>query len=174
MRRKGIIFIPVIVLIMATTLFARLVQDIYAGKIVILDQLAPRFWPNDNWILNFLKKHSVTKIQENEKKEWVVNFMAFFKTPINDREVNVIFYDINDGFEKYIISYQLMLMDSSVRIIGDKQILTRDHFKPNRWYKMKIISKGKKVAESQKFALIGSEPQRTGEVIFTVEETKGR
>lgn len=163
-----------LITILASTALATLIQDMYAGRVIVLDKLPPSSWPDNRWIVKFIKQHSTTKVDENQDKNWNVHFMAFFRKAIDARQVTVIFNDINDGNERFIQSYDMMLYDTAQRIVGDTQLLSRPAFRPNRYYNIVITAKRTKIASISRFVLIGSEPKRTGEVIFTDEETHGR
>lgn len=150
------------------------VANAYAGQVILFSKRPPSRWNSDSVFHAFVRANRINTVQDNEQGNWRIEYMAFFKRPVGDREVSVRFFDANDTSGRYITAYELYLDDPRQRIAGGAVDLNRPEFQPNRYYKIAVASKGQTLATLTKFALVGKEPERSGEVNFTVEDTRGR
>jgi hypothetical protein len=146
------------------------VANRYAGQVILLTKRPPSRWANDAIFYRFIAQHKTGGITEDANKVWNVEYMAFFRSPVGDREVTTRFYDANDRSGRYLTSYTLYLNDPRQRVVGSKVRLERPDFQPNRYYKVTVASRGRTLAQLNKFALIGEEPERSGVVDFTEDE----
>lgn len=150
------------------------VANRYAGRVILFDQRPPSRWANDGVFHRFVRQHSTRGIEADEEGNWTVEYMAFFRRPVGDREVTVRFYDAQQQSDRYITSYTLYLNNPRQRIVGGRaQLRPRDGFEPNHYYSISVASRGRVLARLDRFALTGDEPERTGEVNFTDEEARG-
>lgn len=150
------------------------VANRYSGRVILFNKRPPTRWANDGVFHRFVNLHKVGGIEENDEGEWVIEYMAFFGRPVGDREVSVRFYDATSRSGQYITAYTLYLNDPRQRIVGGRARLERPEFQPNHYYAIKVATKGRTIAKLTKFALIGEEPERSGEVIFSDDEARGR
>jgi hypothetical protein len=149
------------------------VANSYAGQVILFSKRPPSRWNNDSVFHAFVRANRINTVQDGANGNWRIEYMAFFKRPVGDREVSVRFFDANDTSGRYLTSYELYLDDPRQRIAGGSVDLERPDFQPNRYYKIVVASQGKTLAQLTKFALVGKEPERSGEVNFTVEDTRG-
>jgi hypothetical protein len=145
----------------------------YAGQVIIFDARPPSRWANDSIFHSFVRAHRTNRVEADAEGNWHIEYMAFFRRPVDDREVQVLFYDVHDSAERYITSYSLYLSDRSQRVVGGSADLDRRDFRPNRYHRIVVTSRQQTIATLDRFALIGEEPQRSGRVDFTLEETRG-
>jgi hypothetical protein len=150
------------------------VANTYAGQVILFSKRPPTRWASDGVFHSFVRAHRITTVRENAEGNWDIEYMGFFKRAVGDREVSVRFFDAQDTSGRYITSYTLYLDDPRQRVVGGSVELERPEFQPNRYYKIIVASQGKTLASLTKLALIGKEPERSGEVNFTVEDTKVR
>lgn len=148
------------------------VANRYAGQVIIFDARPPSRWRTDSVFHRFVRAHRTNRIAAGDDGNWRIEYMAFFRRPVGDREVQVLFYDVHDA-ERYISSYSLYLADPSQRIVGGNARLERPDFRPNRYYRIVVTSRRRTIATLDRFALVGDEPERSGRVDFTLEETRG-
>ena len=146
------------------------VANRYAGQVLLFNKRPPTRWANDGVFHRFVRAHKTGAVAAGDDGNWRVEYMAFFRRSVGDREVSVRFYNANDTSGQYLTSYTLYLNDPRQRIVGGKVTLERPDFQPNRYYKITVASKGKTLARLNKFALTGDEPERSGVVDFTQDE----
>jgi hypothetical protein len=149
------------------------VANRYGGRVLLFSKRPPSRWANDGVFHRFVNQHKINSVDENDEGEWRVEYMAFFRRAVNDREVTVRFYNAGDASGRYLTSYTLYLNDLRQRIVGGNVTLERPDFQPNRYYKITVANRGKTLAQLTKFALTGQEVKRSGEVNFSVEDTRG-
>ena len=155
----------------ATTAALANVANRYAGQVIIFDKRPPSHWANDRIFYRFVAQHKIGGVQEEEPNgNWRFEYMAFFRRSVGDREVSVRFYDANVRNGRYLASYTLYLNDPRDRIVGGLARLERPDFQPNHYYSIKVVNRGNVLARLNKFALLGTEPERTGVVDFTQDE----
>lgn len=144
----------------------------YAGQVILFDARPPSSWRSDGIFHAFVRQHRTNRIVAGTDGNWNIEYMAFFRRPVGDREVQVLFYDVHER-ERYITSYSLYLRDPRDRVVGGSARLDRPDFQPNRYYRIVVTSRRTTVAELERFALIGDEPERSGRVDFTDDEARG-
>lgn len=170
---RGFPLLVVIASITVASLAMAEVANRYGGQVLLFNKRPPSRWANDGVFHRFVSQHKVMSVNEQENGNWRIEYMAFFKRPVNDREVTVRFYNAQDSSGRYLTSYTLYLNDMRQRIVGGAVTLERPDFQPNRYYKITVANQGRTLAQLTKFALTGTEPERNGEVNFTLEETRG-
>jgi predicted ribosome quality control (RQC) complex YloA/Tae2 family protein len=94
----------------------------------------------------------------NENNEWEFKSMAFFRKPLGDYEVEMVFYDITNGSSKsqrrFLDSFTQYTQDRNTRSLMGKATLIRPRFDANRKYMVIVQKHGKQVA-SGKFSTRG-------------------
>ncbi len=171
---KGLAVIIAIASLAVTTVALANVANRYAGRVILFNRRPPTQWASDGVFHTFVRQHKTGGIAAGEDGKWQIEYMAFFRRPVGDREVQVRFFDANDSSGRYITSYTLYLGDPRDRIVGGSARLEQPDFRPNRYYKISVASRGKVIARHKRFALTGDEPERSGEVNFSIEDTRGR
>jgi hypothetical protein len=150
------------------------VANSYAGRVILFDARPPSQWANDAVFHRFVNQHSVRSVGADDNGSWEIEYMAFFRRVVGDREVSVRFYDSMESADRYIAAYTLYLGDPQQRIVGGRAELAPPEFRPNRYYSIVVVSRGQTLARHDRFALVGDEPERSGEVVFTDEEARGQ
>lgn len=170
MWTKAFALSVIIVSVAITSAALAEVANRYAGQVILFTKRPPTRWANDGVFHRFVARHKTGSVTEDENKVWNVEYMAFFRRPVGDREVTTRFYDAMDRSGRYLTSYTLYLNDPRQRVVGGKVRLERPDFRPNKYYKITVTSRGRTLAQLNKFALIGEEPERSGVVDFTEDE----
>jgi RPA family protein len=133
------------------TAAARGVEDVFAGKVLILTKRPPTHFRSKGAFVRFLRSHSTKKVHENADHEWVFETMAFFRRPLGDYEVQVAFYDITDGKSRgareFADGYSQQTMDRNTRIFAHKARLRRPHFDAKRRYMMEVKNRDRTLAK---------------------------
>ncbi|MFH1131537.1 MAG: hypothetical protein V1754_09385 [Pseudomonadota bacterium] len=152
----------------------RMVEDVFAGEVIILARRAPSKIGSRGAFIKFLKgnrKNDVWSARDDRKK-WRVEFMAFFENPLNDVEVKFRIYDITEG-KKYVAGDSFFTPRRGERILASNVLLEADQgFSPNRKYFMQLISGRNKLLAKTTFWLRGKGEEFTGKVTFSDEEAK--
>lgn len=170
---RGMFFGVVIASFTVASIAMAEVANRYGGQVILLSKRPPSRWANDGIFHRFVAQHKVGSVSDGEDGNWRVEYMGFFRRAVNDREVTVRFYNAGDRSGRYLTSYTLYLSDMRQRIVGGNVTLERPDFQPNQYYKITVASRGKTLAQLTKFALTGKQAKRSGEVNFSVEDTRG-
>ena len=153
MKTVGITFALLILVGALHTVFAANAENMFAGKIVVLDAIPPSWFNTKNGFVNFLKKHRTDVIHANEDNEWNFKAMAFFRKPLGDYEVEMVFYDIGGGSGKGMREFRGSVtqytQDRNAKSLLGRATLTRPTFDANRKYFVEVQSHGKTLATGQ-------------------------
>jgi hypothetical protein len=147
-------------------------EDVFGGRVICSDKSFPLESKSPQAYIASVKKQSKDRFQEDkEKGQWKIYYAAFFKCPLNDLEVKVTVYDVTDGSQRFIDSWEEYLTERGQRVIIGNVRLKRQDGKVNPNSKMLIVmeSKGAIVA-SASFYILGEGKKFTGKVEFTDEE----
>ncbi|MBN2526871.1 MAG: hypothetical protein JXR76_10800 [Deltaproteobacteria bacterium] len=149
-KTVGITFALLILVGALHTVLAANAENMFAGKIVVLDAIPPSWFNTKNGFVNFLKKHRTDVIHANEDNEWNFKAMAFFRKPLGDYEVEMVFYDVGDGtgnaMREFRGSVTQYTQDRNAKSLLGRTVLTRPTFDANRKYFVEVQSHGKTVA----------------------------
>lgn len=137
----------------AGEVLARAVEDIFAGKVLILKKKPPSYFRTKNGFAGFLRQQSTGTVYESQDKTWEFETMAFFRKPLGDYEVELMFYDIRDGRSenqrRFVNSYTQYTQDRNTRILAGKTKLIRPHFDADIKYMIIAQSHGKELAKGE-------------------------
>jgi hypothetical protein len=122
----------------------------FAGKVVILKKRPPSYFSSKGAFTSFLRNNSTKIVYENEKKEWVFETMSFFKKPLGDYEVEMVFFDIERGRSsnqrRFVDSFTQYTQDRNTRSLAGKAQLLRPQFDANTRYMVIAQSHGRDMA----------------------------
>ena len=125
-------------------------ENVFAGKVVVIKKLPPTYFPTQNGIVQFLRNHSVKFLHADENHEWMFQSMAFFKRPLGDYEVEMVFFDVKNGKSKdkrrFVNSFTQYTQDRNTRSLLGRAILTRPSFDANREYMVVVQRHSEEVA----------------------------
>ena len=147
-------------------------EDVFGGRIMCSEKSFPLEAKSANAYIQSVKKQSKDRFQEDkEKAQWKIYYAAFFKKPLNDLEIKVTLYDVTDGSQRYIDSWEEFLTERGQRVITGNVKLKKQEGKvnPNSKILMVMESKGAIVATAS-FYILGEGKKFTGKVEFTDEE----
>jgi hypothetical protein len=148
--------------------------DTFAGQVVITQRSIPYRFASQGaqiaWCRSARQKVvSAEKVDGKETGKWKLNYMIFFKAPINDVQVDVAFYDVTDGAPRLIDTTTQYLNTRKERIIVADIELEKPKFSPNRKIEMRVLNRGTTHAKAQ-FFLKGDGPRYSGKVTFDESE----
>jgi hypothetical protein len=117
---------------------AKGVESIFAGKVLVLRKAPPTYFKSKNGFVKFLRGNRVSTVYENKDHTWTFPTMSFFKRPLGDYEVQVVFYDVTagktDAKRKFVDSYGQNTMDRNTRSLFHRVQITRPAFDAKRNY----------------------------------------
>ena len=147
-------------------------EDVFGGRVIVSDKSFPLESKSAQAYIASVKKQSKDRFMEDkEKGQWKIYYAAFFKKPLNDLEVKVTIYDVTDGSQRFIDSWEEFLTERNQRVIIGNLKLKRQEGKvnPNSKILMVMESRGQIVA-SASFYIIGEAKKFSGKVEFSEEE----
>jgi hypothetical protein len=145
-------------------------EDVFGGSILTSDKRFPTSAKSASKYISKIKKQRKNKFWEDkEKQRWRIHFAAFFKKPLNDLEVTIKIYDITDGGQRMVASFEQYLDQRGQRSIISSIKLKRSEFGVNRHLMMVVENRGRRLALG-KFRILGEAERYSGKVEFTEEE----
>jgi hypothetical protein len=149
-------------------------EDVFGGRVIVSDKSFPLESKSAQAYIASVKKQSKDRFMEDkEKGQWKIYYAAFFKKPLNDLEVKCTVYDVTDGSQRFIDSWDEYLAERGQRVIIGNVKLKRQDGKVNPNSKILIVmeSHGSIVATAS-FYIIGEAKKFSGKVEFSEEEAK--
>jgi len=126
-------------------------EKVFAGKVFLLKRVPPNYFKKSGGFISFLRHNSIKTVYENEDHTWTFQTMAFFRKPLGDYEVEMVFYDIEDGKSKnarrFVDSYTQYTQDRNTRALGGKAKLTRPSFDANKRYMVVVQQHSSEIAK---------------------------
>ena len=148
------------------------------GKIYVLKKRLPFRIRSRGALLRFIGKHRTKHLWplKKDKKKWKLEFFAFFKRKVNDREVKVRFYDVTHGkINKVFIEGDSIYLDKrGQRELASSFTLERGRFKINQKIMMYIVDARRRLLSSTIFWLRGKGEVYSGRVTFSEKEAAGK
>jgi hypothetical protein len=140
-------------LCVALGVMANQAEDTFAGRILILKQKPTGWFKSPAAFVSFLRANSVKVVYEDKNKSWHFETFAFFKKPLGDYEVTLVFYDVEngrgEGQRKFVNSYTQYTQDRNARSLSGTTELIRPDFDANRTYLIIATNAGKEVANGE-------------------------
>lgn len=130
---------------------------------------------SEKGLLGFARGNSQKFLRENDtaevkQRKWLANMVIGFNKAVDDMEFTVLFYDIQDGPRRFIDDMSTMVTNKANKTFVQKVTLSRPMFKPNRQMELVVTVKRAEVGKL-KFAVVGEEIKRSGQVSFSDDET---
>jgi hypothetical protein len=139
------------IVIIAGEVIARRAEDVFAGRVVILKKRPPNAFKSADGFISFLRGNSVQTVYADEDTTWTFETMAFFRRPLGDLEVDMVFYDITDGSSegsrRFVDTYTQYTQDRNTRILSGKCHLIRPAFDANKSYQVVVQHQGTELAK---------------------------
>ncbi len=149
--RIAILIAMLFFLVGVSEVLARKVEDIFAGKVLLLKKRPPSYFKSKGRFVSYLRSNSVRTVYADKENVWKFETMSFFRRPLGDYEVEMVFYDIKSGKSasrrRFVDSYTQYTQDRNTRILSGKANLTRPSFDANKSYMIVVQSHGKDLAK---------------------------
>lgn len=129
-------------------------------------------------LIGFGRGHQARTMSESseaeiDQRKWLANMIVSFNAPPGDLEYHALFYDVTDGARNFVDDMAIYLNGRDQRTYVQRLNLQRPRFRPNRRYELVITVRRAEVG-STRFETRGEEPRRSGQVDFSVEDTRAR
>lgn len=172
----GAPFVPAITSIGAGLAHAAKPEDVFKGKIIITKNRLPTQFPSQGAMISAIKNARVDKLWPKEEKGndhalWLIEYIAFFAKPLNDNELNLKFWELSGGSQRFVAGDEQFTRARGERIFASNITVGKPEFEQNKRYLMTLESGGRRLAETT-FWLRGKGPNYSGKVEFSDDETK--
>jgi hypothetical protein len=145
-------------------------EKAFAGKVLLSAKRFPTQAKSANAYVAALRKQSKTTfLEDREKKEWKIHFAAFFKAPLDDLEVVVKLYDISNGGQAMLATFEQYLDGRGQRSLISNMKLERKQFGVNKHILITVESRGRVLATGR-FKIVGEAERYSGKVDFSEDE----
>jgi hypothetical protein len=152
-------------------------EDVFKGKVIVTASRLPLRFPSANAFIAAVNKAKTDRLWPKEEKgdqaSWNLEYIAFFASPLNDNEVNVKFYEVTGGGQRFVAGDEQMTRERGTRIFASNITLGTPEFEVNKKYFMTVES-GRRVIAATSFWLRGKGPNYSGKVEFSDAEAKGK
>jgi hypothetical protein len=152
-------------------------EDVFRGKVIVTPNRLPLRFPSSGAFIAAVNKAKTDRLWPREEKgehaTWNLEYIAFFAAPLNDNEVNVKFYEITGGGQRYVAGDEQMTRERGTRIFASNITLATPEFEVNKKYYMTLES-GRRIIASTMFWLRGKGPNYSGKVEFSDDDAKGK
>jgi hypothetical protein len=146
-------------------------EKVFAGKVLLSPKRFPVQAKSANAYVAALKKQSKTTFLEDKaNKEWKIHFAAFFKAPLDDLEVVIKLYDISNGGQAMLATFEQFLDGRGQRSLISNMKLERKQFGVNKHLLITVESRGRVLATGR-FKIVGEADRYSGKVDFSEEDT---
>jgi hypothetical protein len=129
-------------------------------------------------LIGFARGHQARTMNESSEaaiadRHWLGNMVVSFNAPPGDLEYHALFYDVTDGARNFVDDMAIYLNGRDQRTYVQRLNLARPRFRPNRRYELVITVRHAEVGNTR-FETRGEEPRHSGQVDFSVEDTRAR
>jgi hypothetical protein len=115
-------------------------EDVFKGKVIVTASRLPLRFASANAFIAAVNKARTDKLWPKEEKgdqaSWNLEYIAFFASPLNDNEVNVKFYEVTGGGQRFVAGDEQMTRERGTRIFASNITLGTPEFEVNKKYYM--------------------------------------
>jgi hypothetical protein len=153
-------------------------EDVFKGRIVITKDRLPTKFASASAFISAVQRAKIDKIWPKEEKGndhavWKLEYIAFFAQPLNDVQLNLKFWEVSAGSQRYVAGDEQYTRQKGERIFASSIEVAKPEFEHNRRYLMTLES-GRRVIAQTMFWLRGKGPNYSGKVDFSEEEARGK
>jgi hypothetical protein len=167
--------LPILPSIWPSPAWAR-IEDIYKGRIIITKDRLPMRFSSESAFIAAVKRQQTDRVWPKEEKGndhavWLVEYIAFFAKPLNDNELNLKFWEVTGGTQRFVAGDEQYTREKNSRIFAANITVAKPEFEENKRYYMTLESR-RRVIASTHFWLRGKGANYSGKVEFSDEEAK--
>ena len=149
-------------------------NPMFAGRIMLSDKYYPRSAKSLAAFNAQVKKQSKENFfEDKEKKGWKIYFAGFLRTPLNDMEYLVKIYDITNGKQQLLSSFEQFTESRGQYSLLSNMLLERKTIGVNKQLLLTLESKGRVLATAR-FKILGEGDKYNGKVNFSEDEANGK
>ena len=162
-RRKVLGLVPILFLSRPAVGLAAKPEDVFKGRIILTKERLPTHFASPGAFIAAVRKAQIDRVWPKEEKSadettWLVEYIAFFAKPLNDNEVNLKFWEVGAGSQRFVAGDEQYTRDKNTRVFAANIRLGKPEFEENKKYLMTLES-GRRVIASTTFWLRGQGPQ---------------
>jgi hypothetical protein len=167
----------VVVLALVVATHPAAAQDpnkVFAGQIIPMVKRPPATAKSpDAYIATMRKMKQANFVEDKAEHTWTIWLACFLKTPLNDVEYSIKYYDLSGGHQQFLAS-----SDNFTDTRGEKTILTKITIDKkwagvNKPLLVTFENKGKVLA-STTIKILGEGERYSGKVDFSEDEASGK
>ena len=146
---------------------------VFNGKIMTSTKRFPMTAKSQGqFIANVRKLQQTTFMEDKASHTWTVFFIAFLKSPLNDVEYVIKFYDVSRGGQQLVATMEEFNDSRGQTTIASKMTLDKNIVGVNRDLMVTLEDKGK-VYASTRIRILGEGEHYTGKVNFSDDDANG-
>jgi hypothetical protein len=148
---------------------------VFAGQIITMAKRPPGTARSPDAYIATMRKMKVSNFYEDKTDHtWTVWMAAFLRSPLDDLEYNIKYYDVSNGRGQQLIATDDQFTDSR----GQKTLIVKGHldkqmFGVNKELLVTLEAKGKVLA-STRIKILGEGDRSTGKVNFSDDDANGK
>lgn len=133
---------------------------------------------SEGGLLRFARSNNARRLQETQEadiasREWKAEMVTSFNRPPGDFEFQVMIYDVHSGPRQFVDSMPVMISNRTDKTFVNRVKFQRPKFKPNRKMELVVVLKRREIGR-MKFETVGERVRHSGQVDFSVSDTRGR
>src|SRR5882757_5646918 len=130
-------------------------EDVFKGKVIITASRLPLRFASPGAFIAALQKAKTDRVWPKEEKGndhvmWNLEYIAFFAQPLHDNEVNLKFYEITNGGQRFVAGDEQYTRERGTRIFASNINVGTPEFEANKKYMMTMES-GRRVIAATSF-----------------------
>lgn len=177
-RKRHPFAILVALLLVSVVAEAAKPEDVFKGKIIITKERLPTKFASPAAFISAVQKAKIDKVwplreKGNDEAVWKIEYIAFFGTPLNDNEINLKFWELGAGSQRFVAGDEQFTRVRGERIFASNIEVAKPEFEQNKRYLMTLES-GRRVMAQTTFWLRGKGPNYSGKVDFSEDEARGK
>jgi hypothetical protein len=176
MKRRHVLGATLSLPFLPSIALAAKAEDVFKGRVIITSTRLPTKFPSEAAFISALQKAKTDRVWPKEEKGndhavWKLEYFAFFASPLNDNEVNVKFWEVAGGSQRFVAGDEQYTRERGKRIFASSIELAKPEFEQNKKYMMTVES-NRRVIASTTFWLRGKQASYDGKVDFSDDEAK--
>jgi hypothetical protein len=146
---------------------------VFSGRIMTSTKRFPQTSKSQSQFIANVRKLQQTNFMENKSDHtWTVYFLAFLKSPLNDVEYVIKFYDVTRGGQQLLGTMEEFNDERGQTSIASKMTLDKTILGVNKELLVTLENKGK-VYATTRIKILGEGEKYTGKVNFSEDDASG-
>jgi hypothetical protein len=149
-------------------------EQAFNGRIMTSSKRFPQTAKSPSAYTAQIRKQAQTNFYEDKTDHtWTIYFVAFLKTPLNDVEYVIKFYELSGKSQQLLATSENFNDERGQKTIVSKIKLDKKQMGVNKELQMTLENKGRVLAATR-FKILGEGEKFTGKVNFSEDEAKGK